>query len=276
MRQVKRAAAARARLALVMRALTILLAAAFALAPPARAAGGDAVAFYPQAQAWAQARHDIRELRIACTRRSGDVYVTLLADGSGKTVLAAFSGAAPRDAASLFTGAGATRDWAWIWDRNGDGAADYLAFYLGTELVVRELPPDFPRGKSPKLSAAQLDFVLHHMRQTFYHAADDNFDGRADVAIYPLRDAETWLWVKGGFVLRSTHFDGRVDEDWAFAERPAERAGPAPRSERGYRVRIDPAEGETGEKVLESWSDWFARINGAAKTCGAEHPIRGG
>jgi len=258
-----------------MRCLVLLI--ALALTPLAAAAApvGDAVAFYAEAQAWTQAPHAVSELRLACARKAGDGYVSLLADGAQRIVMAAFGAREPRDAQALFgRGPEATRDWAWLWDRNHDGAVDYLAFFLGTELVVPELPAGFPRGNSPRLDAAQLDFVLHNMRRTFYHAADDNFDGAADAAVYPLRDAETWIWVRGAFFLRSTHFDGKVDDDWAFAERPQLRLGPAPRNEHGYRVRIDPAEGERGEAVLADWTDWFARINAAVRDCALGRTLR--
>jgi hypothetical protein len=218
-----------------VRALTILLALAFAL--PAAADAGDAVEFFPQAYAWTQARHELSELRIVCTRPREGAFLSLLADGSGKVVLAAASRKPPRDPEALLHGGpDSTRDWTWLWDRNRDGAVDYLAFSLGSAMVyLGELPAGFARGKSPTLSSAHLEFALRHIRGTFYHAADDNFDGTADLAVYPLYDAETWMWVKGFFALRSTHFDGRVDEDWAFAADPAVRTGPAPRNERGYR-----------------------------------------
>lgn len=258
-----------------MRAPTILLALAFAL--PAAAAGpGDAVSFYPQADAWTQGRHAASEMRVACTRPFEGAYLSLLADASGKVVIAAVSPKPPRDAESLLgRGPDSTRDWAWLWDRNRDGAVDYLAYFLGADMVYpRELPADFPRGKSTRLSSTQLDFVLKHMRSTFYHAADDNFDGKADAAVYPYRDGETWIWVKGFFILRSTRFDGKVDQDWAFAGSPEARQGPAPRNAFGYRVRIDPGEGEPGETVLAGWTRWFGRINAVVKDCALGGTLR--
>ncbi len=258
-----------------MRALTILLL-ALGFALPAAADPGDAVAFYGIADAWTQGRHALSEMRVACTRPLQGVYLSLLADASGKVVIAAVSAKPPRDAESLLgRGPDSTRDWAWLWDRNHDGAVDYLAFFLGSDLVAPgALPADFPRGKSPKLTSAQLDYVLQHMRSIFYHAADDNFDGNADAAVYPYRDAETWIWVRGFFILRSTRFDGKVDQDWAFAGRPEARLGPAPRNAFGYRVRIDPGEGEPGETVLAGWSRWFGWINGAVRDCALGGTLR--
>src|SRR5512146_1089542 len=100
-----------------MRCLVLLV--ALALAPFAAAAAppGDAVAFYPGAQAWTQAPHAVSELRLACARKAEGGYVSLLADGTQRIVMAAFSAREPREAQALFgRGPEATRDWAWIWD----------------------------------------------------------------------------------------------------------------------------------------------------------------
>jgi len=240
---------------------------------------GDFTRFYPVAHAETQAAHPDRMVSIACTRPLKGEYVSLLADRTGTVVLAAFSRHAPSDAEFLLDrrrNPEATRDWAYVWDRNADGKVDYLAYYLGTDLVDTSgaLPPDFPRGKSPKLTADQLDCVLHHMRQTFYHAADDNFDGKADAAVYPHRDAATSLWVKGFFAVRSSRYDGRVEDDWAFAQRIDERLGPAPRNANGFRTRIDPAEGVQGEVLLGGWNEMFAAINSTIQACGLGNRLR--
>ncbi len=240
----------------------------------------DFIQFYPAAYGETQAARPLRDYHIACTHTDPDGgYVTLLAKPGGRVVLGALSRGAPQDVQSLFDFAHnpeATRDWAYLWDRNGDGAVDYLAFYLGTEMVVTNgaLPADFPRGAHPRLNVAQLEFVLRHTHMTFYHAADDNFDGRVDAMVFPLRDPELPLWVKGFVALRSTRFDDRVEQDWEFSDRIDQRLGAAPRNARGYRVGLDPTRGESGREILTHWTRVLGRFNGAVRACGLGARLR--
>lgn len=244
---------------------------------------GGITTFYPVATAEAQTRHAMADYRLACTREArpesgGSYYISLVSNRSGRIALVAISPIPPSDAASLFNlrSPGATRDWAYVWDRNGDGRIDYLAYYLGTEMVVTNgpLPKGFPAGTNVRLNGTQLEYVIRHMRMTFYHAADDNYDGRVDAVVFPNRDASTPLWVKGFFVLRSTHFDGRVDREWAFASDITKPMGPAPLNAHGYRVRINPDEGGSGEEVLKHWSERLQQFNGVVRACDAGSRLR--
>ncbi|HYW04521.1 MAG TPA: hypothetical protein VFA86_11335 [Gammaproteobacteria bacterium] len=258
--------------------------AVFALAASAGAAvpatRGDFVSFYPLALHEAHTRHPLDQYQLVCTRpATGGAYVSLVADTSGAVVLVAISREEPQNVRSLLdpkNNPRATRDWAYAWDRNGDGKIDYLVYYLGVEMVVTQgaLPEGFPGGMRPALNMNQLRFALEHMRMTFYYAADDDFDGRVDAMIFPYHDGKVPMWVKGHFVLRSTRFDGHADRDWAFRDDITRLSGPAPRNAHGYRVRIDPSAGAGGDGVLAHWSELLGEFNAAVRACGAGPRLR--
>ncbi|HYW93306.1 MAG TPA: hypothetical protein VFA95_12745 [Gammaproteobacteria bacterium] len=241
---------------------------------------GDFVSFYPVALNEVQTRHPLDQYELACTRSGSEgAHISLLADTTGAVVLVAISRGAPRDVRSLLdpkNNPDATRDWAYVWDRNGDGKIDYLAYYLGVEMVVTQgsLPEGFPGGMHPAMNRTQLQYALAHMRMTFYYAADDNFDGRVDAMIFPYRDQKVPMWVKGQFVLDSSHWDGRVDRDWAFRDDITGPTGPAPRNSHGYRVRIDPSVGAGGDAVLAHWSALLHEFNSTVRACGAAPHLR--
>lgn len=128
---------------------------------------------------------------------------------------------------------GCTLDWAYVWDRNEDGVIDYIAYLDSARPVKgRDFPADFPIGT--RLKKEHLYLIIDSGRMTFTHFADDNFDGRTDTIVAVLPDPARPFWVEEFGVLRSTGFDGKVDETWTFKERIEARTGTVPRSEGGY------------------------------------------
>lgn len=112
---------------------------------------------------------------------------------------------------------GPTSTWGYIFDRNGDGKVDYMALLGGAAGYKDDRFPDAFPAKGSVLRAEQVDYFLSHCRLVFNHWADDNFDDTLDAVIHidmdPDRD-----FVDRQIVARSTAFDGRFDEVWAFRE----------------------------------------------------------
>src|SRR5207237_8050239 len=116
----------------------------------------------------------------------------------------------------------ASLTWGYIFDRNRDGKVDYLVFLDGPRPVAPDqFPAGFPKGN--KFSADQLELVFHSMRLVFFHYADENFDGAVDTIVAPLTHPEYTLWVYNYGVLRSSKFDGNVDDEWTFRQRLNEK-----------------------------------------------------
>jgi hypothetical protein len=167
-----------------------------------------------------------KDLVIVCQKKLSRRYVTFVgSQGDPRVLLAAVTLKPlpdPKTSISLtpeFVGInpnpGKTSTWGYVYDRNGDGAIDYLALVGGAAAYK---PADFFEGfpeRSKALTYDQADYYVGHCRIVFNHWADDNFDGTLDAAVQidmdPDRD-----WVDRQIVVRSTRFDGEFDEVWAF------------------------------------------------------------
>jgi hypothetical protein len=167
--------------------------------------------------------------------------------------------------------AGEVVDWAYVYDRNGDGRADYLCYLVGPMPVESDsFPADFPT-ESQGLSREQLDFMLDHDRYVFSHAADEDFDGTVDAIVLYVRDPDR-LWVKQ-FAAIVAPGGGAPDTSWTFRESIASPSGGLMRAKGGF-VRHRSA----GKDVLVSagnfagWTDVLARINAAAQATNARFP----
>lgn len=110
---------------------------------------------------------------------------------------------------------GKVETWGYVFDRNGDGRADYLALVGGAAAFEdADFPPDFPvRGRTLMLHHVEL--FVKKCRLVFNHWADDNYDGTIDAVIHVDMDPER-DWVYRYIGARSTKFDGTFDDVWAF------------------------------------------------------------
>lgn len=207
-------------------------------------AQGDALGFYATAQATIDAPPSADSLRVVCSREVGanDTHIgakgwfSLLAPpGDSVGWIAAFTRRRiSRVSDVLVTSprwspmptakprASGTLDWAWIWDRNGDGRADYVAYLQNAHAVLPDPVPDtFPvptRNADGSYSATTplLYAMIEHTAMVFRHYADDDFDGRVDVAVVEEFDPIRPMFVRGWVVARASRRDGIVDEAWAF------------------------------------------------------------
>ena len=163
----------------------------------------------------------------------------------------------------------ATLDWAFIFDRNGDGLVDYLAYLEGALPVF---PENF-HGRLPDLSdnkanKEELLLLLSSTRMVFWHMQDANFDGRHDMLFVPMTNDKLFgAWIDSWLITRDLDFDGQYDQCsyWttSLAGEPLECA-----SRKGkYRV---PGRSFAGirELPLPQSVDLFGRINKGAAGCG--------
>lgn len=167
--------------------------------------------------------------------------------------------------------AGEVVDWAWVYDRNGDGRADYLCYLVGPMPVEDDsFPAGFPLESQP-LSQAQLDFTLDHDRYVFTHVADEDFDGTVDALVLYVRDPER-VWVKE-FAAVVRFGGGSPDTSWTFRESIAHPTGNLQRVNGGFlRHRASGNAVFVTSSNFTGWTDVLARINAAADATKARFP----
>lgn len=119
---------------------------------------------------------------------------------------------------SVFVPAGATSridagtaDWAYVFDRNGDGRIDFLAYRVGPLWLLPEGKRirDYPKVKS----GVKEDFLEANrdkLGEGFWFLADENFDGTQDVLIARVIDKSSG-WTDGWVVAEDKDFDRAYD-----------------------------------------------------------------
>lgn len=204
---------------------------------------GDLLAFHAVAQAAAAQPPDAASLHVACTQRVGtrDTHVdaagwwTLLAPEGGRAVIAVFTRdplTKPGEAISTTVRYGpfptakvtpaSSLDWAWIWDRDGDGRADYAAYLQNAQAILPDtVPADWP-VPVPKpdgrvtVGLKLVEAMIDHAALVFRHYADDDFDGTVD-GIVVERFSETFpMFVADFVVARRAPGSARATSAWAF------------------------------------------------------------
>lgn len=158
-----------------------------------------------------------QSLRTICQKKRKDGgYITFIGVEGRKVLLFALTDNKIRDASKsvyletrFFTGPkvllrisgwgpGVTPDWGYVFDRNRDGMVDYLAYMAGPKAVAplghKEELPNITATKR-KTTLGEEYFKAGHSPLTFWHVADDNFDGSVD-----------------GFAMRAD----RVDNGWSY------------------------------------------------------------
>lgn len=250
-------------------------------------AQGDIISFYPRAFGRTQTPPDRAVLRVARQVQIHDRYVTfvgvdpLLGAIVGldphKVLLAAITPKPllnPNQTLYLKTvfnpmpTAGPVQDWGYVFDRNGDGKIDYVAWLVGAGPVKqKDFPANYPK-RGQRLTLDQLGVALESSRLIFEHWADDNFEGRLSGIVFEAADPER-DWVEGWTVVRSSHFDGVLDECWHFRESIETRMVACEHSGDGYRTRRLRIFGNTfGRNDLAKKSDILRMLNDAAQMGG--------
>jgi hypothetical protein len=239
----------------------------------ANASTSGIIAFHKRAEMTAQNLPDQRNLRIVCQRNEDRRWVTFIGGGNGqggRVAIAAYTEQKLerpdetlhlrpfRSGNSPVVGAGDTLDWGYVFDRNGDGMIDYLAFLDG---AIPVKPVGF-QGELPKrggkITPNQINLYNQHARFVFIHSADDNFDGTVDGVVYGVREPDE-LWIDRWVAARSNEA-GQIDDAWFFTTDIAARTGVPTRSGDGWAVsRVGATSGVLDGRDFAAWSEYIAR-----------------
>jgi hypothetical protein len=167
--------------------------------------------------------------------------------------------------------AGEVLDWAYVYDRNGDGRADYLTYLVGPLPVQDDsFPGDFPLNEA-SLDHAQLEYLLDHERYIFTHVADEDFDGTVDALVLYVR-APDRLWVKE-FAAVLAPGGGAPDSSWTFRRAISLPTGSLARADHGFlRHRIAGKDVLVTQANFAGWTDVLKRINDAALAAKVRFP----
>jgi len=167
--------------------------------------------------------------------------------------------------------AGEVTDWAYVYDRNRDGLADYFCYLVGPMPVEPDsFPANFPTVTTG-LDSGQLGYMLDHNRYVFTHVADENFDGAVDAIVVYVRDPDR-PWVKE-FAAVLAPGGGTPDSSWTFHDAISAPTGSLARVEGGFlRHRVAGKSVVITAANFEAWDDVLARINAAAEANKARFP----
>lgn len=151
-------------------------------------------------------------------------YATVLSIEPGKVFIIAFSphklerpwstitlrGVFVPDGESHPTDEG-TMDWAYVFDRNGDGMIDFFSYLVGPLWIIPSTATD--RSELPVVKGGvMIDFLdanRDKLRNGYWHVADDNFDGVPDGII--ARTIDHKGWADGWVIVRDTNLDTEYD-----------------------------------------------------------------
>ncbi|HET7904007.1 MAG TPA: hypothetical protein VFM17_05560, partial [Candidatus Eisenbacteria bacterium] len=134
-----------------------------------------------------------------------------------------------------------------------------------------DFPADFPkrdRDGKVRLKESHIMYLVGRMRAVFFHAADDDFDGRVDGVVLfevdPERD-----WVDGWGLFRETKPGSGADIAIRFRDDIAKPTG-APKREAGGWSWIGAGGKKTtvGPALFEGWTAILGRVNRTAEKVG--------
>lgn len=253
-------------------------------APVATLPAGDLLSFYPRAPSFAPAP-ELERYGIECSVPIQGGWFTLAVRDDGREALFVLTAKPVTSLARTvsFGGEpGKTLDWGFVYDRNGDGWADYVALLDGAmpvgtpELLAavpkRPMPAVTAEGGSYRLTREEAQLQLASVRLAFVHYVDDDFDGKTDALVSSLQDPDHWGWLYRRAVLRSRDHSQAVDEEWTFVHHIAAREGPIPRAPDGSFVWLGGIGGEASlelsrGKRLDRLSWAFELVNAGLRGC---------
>ena len=277
----------------------------------APAAGAEAppglIGFHDVARARAAAAADEEKLSVVCAEKLhadgvpsgyGGLWLSFLTTERGRIQIAALTKAPiarPAGAIALKprfnplptarVGPAGTMDWAYLYDRNGDGRIDYLVYLQNAYAVLPEpLPANFPKPEmrpdgSVRGSMDLLHAMIYNAHMVFSHYADDRFDGRVDAVVVPEFDAERPPFVRGYVAYRAAG-EGHAEEAWTFRTSIGERIRTLARdADEGYLLPTpEPGKTEPAGRRLERGTQLLGLFNAALARCppGAGAVERGG
>ena len=104
-----------------------------------------------------------------------------------------------------------TMDWAYVFDRNGDGKIDLFSYLVGPLWMIPSADGDHDQLPVVK-DGVLIDFFEENrdkLRNGYWHVADDNFDGTPDVIV--ARTIDSRGWADGWVIVRDTDLDTDYD-----------------------------------------------------------------
>ena len=196
--------------------LAVLMAAPFSASTlMAQPTLSNAEAAFRAVAAQADAPQDQAALKLLCAQRTEGGVISFVTGADGKVLLAALSAQPLTDVtrdiwlSPRFLRAGeapvagsetGTEDWAYVYDGNGDGQIDHMAFLIGalpTEPKTgAQALPNILGDRLRIKNAAMLDRVLQAMRFGFWQARDEDGDGVPDSMAMPARRRDNG-WYRG-------------------------------------------------------------------------------
>ena len=238
---------------------------------------GSIVIFYPWVYTLTHSPPPQSKLKIVCQTKVDQVYITFIGIGGNRAVIAALTPhrlTRPDEnilldwvivpAGQQPTAQKGTMDWAYIFDRNSDGRIDYLAYLHGPNPVT----PEGQTGELPQLNKPitkdELKYVVSNMRMTFWHMADDNFDGMHDGVVARMRD-EISRWTDSWIIARDTHFSEIYDTCQWYEGSFGLKGNSCEGSSKSYYVRGKEIGGL--KKIPPTDNRFFQRINQGANEC---------
>lgn len=261
-------------------AVSAVLLAAPALAPSTRAASG-IEAFYPQASARTGFLLEPKTLVIAAQEEQDGHNIALMGTDPKKPFLFSMTPfyLIHPDVQLSFGGRAPSKEfpnpspnWGYVFDRNGDGKADYLCYYAGQKPVKGPgFPPDFPKREADgklRLKEAHILYLVSRMRAIFFHVADDDFDGRVDgVVLYSLDPSRDW--VDGWGLFRNTKPGAGADVAILFRDDITKPTGKPKREGEGWAwIGAGGKKATVGAALFDGWSQILARVNRTAEKVG--------
>lgn len=257
--------------------------------------------FFATARAAAASPPDEKSLVVLCQEapRPGatggyeSLWISLVGTAQGRVLLVAFTRERFESPAEVLTlrprydplptarfSRKATLDWGYVFDRDGDGRVDYVAYLQNAHAVEPDpLPEGFPTARpgpdgKVKVSRELLHAVIDSAQMVFRHWADDDRDGKVDALVSEEFDPDRPMFVKDWVVFRPSRPGGPVDEAWAFRGDIREKRRVIERSPDAFLVpSVDPSEkGTRVEERLGAASNWLAVVNGAVERCRARNP----
>ncbi len=233
--------------------------------------------FYGKAYTRTQSPPDESKLIMICEQKVKDFFVTFIGFESKKVLLAAVTKvklANPKEDIWLkwrFVPSGqnpkggVTADWGYVFDRNGDGKIDYIAFLMGPLWVKdKDFPIDYPK-MGEKLNGEQVRLMINSTKLVFRYFADENFDGKVDAVVLEVLDDRTWVdhWL----FARNSHFDGVIDDGWHFKSNISEKLSDLIKTDQGY-LWGGFGGSILGNQLLATGSEIMSNFNEGAKACG--------
>lgn len=175
---------------------------------------------------------------------------------------------------TAWVGPAATLDWAYVYDRDGDGRIDYIVYLQNAQAVLPEpVPADFPKPEllpEGRIRGSKELFyaMIQNAQMVFRHYADDFFEGRVDAVVVEEFDPERPMFVRG-YVAYLAAREGRAEEAWAFRAAIGERTRALARDpDRGFLLPTpDPGKTEPAAARIEQGTRYLALFNAALARC---------